>query len=115
MGFIEKLNTYGVDTEAALRRFMNNPALYEKMLIKFADTIDNYEVEKYLVDKDEKMAMANAHSLKGVTGNLSLQPLYKGYSDVVAEIRNGDLDKALEILKQILPVQEGIVSCIKNG
>jgi hypothetical protein len=25
------------------------------------------------------------------------------------------LDKALEILKQILPVQEGIVSCIKNG
>ncbi len=115
MSMLEELNTLGVDIEEALKRFMNNAALYEKMLKKLTSAVKGLEVMEYLQGGDYSKALENAHTLKGVTGNLSVTPLYKAYSDIVLMLRENNPDRAKEILADILPVQQKIISCIEDN
>lgn len=115
MSLFEELNNLGADTEGALQRFMNNTALYEKFLGKLTENVNNLKVMPYLDDGDYETALSNAHTLKGVTGNLSITPLYKAYSDIVAMLRANEPEKAKSILTDILPVQEQIICCIENN
>jgi hypothetical protein len=115
MSFVDELSDLGVDTEAALKRFMNNLGLYERMLKKFTVTAPGLEVLSYIDAGDIETAIANSHTLKGITGNLSLTPLYEAYTDIVALLRSGDVEKARSIQADILPVQEKIIQCIDAG
>lgn len=114
MDLITELNELGVNTAEALGRFMNNSALYVKMLGKFPVAVKEADVPAHFKAKDYETAVATAHTLKGVTGNLSLTPLYTAYTDIVALLRAGEPDKAEAILEEILPVQEKIISCIES-
>jgi type II secretory pathway predicted ATPase ExeA len=115
MSFVNELNDLGVDTDGALKRFMNNVGLYERMLKKFVVTAPGLEVLSYIEAGDIDKSIENSHTLKGITGNLSLTPLYEAYTDIVALLRSGDVEKAKSILVDILPVQEKIIQCIDAG
>ncbi len=114
MSLTEKLKEYGVNVAEALERFMGNEAIYEKTLKKFPAAAESHTVVEYIKSGDSKTAVANAHTLKGVTGNLSMTPLYTAYVDIVNLLRAGENDKALAELEKILPLQEKIIDCI-NG
>lgn len=114
MGKIDELKSLGVNVEEALDRFMGNGALYEKMLGKLTAAVRDVQVLPCFEAGDNEAALENAHALKGVTGNLSVTPLYKGYTDIVDELRAGNPDKARKILDDILPVQEKIIACIEK-
>lgn len=115
MDLINELSELGVNTNEALKRFMNNSSLYIKMLGKLSATINDLEVMKYIEAGDLDKAVENAHTLKGVTGNLSLTPLYDAYTDIVALLREGNSEKAKSILKDILPIQDKIICIIKSS
>jgi HPt (histidine-containing phosphotransfer) domain-containing protein len=114
MDYMDDLKSLGVDVEDALKRFMNHSQLYEKMLAKFVISVQDLEVKEFLEAADYEKALANAHTLKGVAGNLSLTPLYKGYSEIVADLRGDEPEKAKKMIAQILPIQEQILNCIKK-
>lgn len=114
MSLINELNALGVDTEDALKRFMNNAPLYERMLGKLPENIRKLEVLPFFEAQDYQKALENAHTLKGVTGNLSLTPLYRAYADIVSLLRTNQPEKARNVLEEILPVQAQIVSCIEK-
>lgn len=114
MSLTEKLKEYGVNVAEALERFMGNEAIYEKTLKKFPAAAESHTVVEYIKSGDSKTAVANAHTLKGVTGNLSMTPLYTAYVEIVNLLRAGENDKALAELEKILPLQEKIIDCI-NG
>lgn len=114
MSKIDELRTLGVDIDEALQRFMGNGALYEKMLNKLINAVKDVQVLPCFEAGDYEKALENAHTLKGVTGNLSVTPLYKGYTEIVDKLRAGDPEKAREILDGILPVQEQILACIEK-
>lgn len=115
MDIITELDKMGVNTNEALARFMNNSALYVKMLGKFPKAVSDANVSAHFNAKDYESAVSAAHTLKGVTGNLSLTPLYKAYTDIVALLRAGEPDKAEAILNDILPEQEKIIACIESN
>lgn len=115
MDLINELETLGVNTKEALARFMNNSGLYVRMLGKFPAAVKEADVPAHFEAKDYVTAVATAHTLKGVTGNLSLTPLYKAYTDIVALLRADEPEKAEAILKEILPVQEKIIACIEKN
>ena len=54
------------------------------------------------------------HTIKGTAGNLSITPLYKGYSEALELLRAGQPKEAKERLEKVLAVQEEIVLCIKK-
>ena len=105
MDLIAELEGLGVNTSEALSRFMNNKALYAR----------EADVSSHFKAKDYDTAVASAHTLKGVTGNLSLTPLYAAYTDIVALLRGGQPEKAEAILEEILPTEEKIIACIEKN
>lgn len=114
MDLISELDALGVNTNEAIARLNNNSAFYIKMLGKFTGELENHEVMSYIESGDLQTAVSNAHTLKGLTGNLSLTPLYSAYTDIVAMLRANDPAKAKQILTDILPVQSDIVACIEK-
>lgn len=113
MSLLTELEALGVDIQDGLRRFVNNAALYEKMLKKFPAAAEGLPVQPHFDAGDLEAALANAHTLKGMTGNLSLTPLYVAYTDIVALLRANDPEKAKTLLTDIIPVQQKIIDCIK--
>lgn len=114
MSMLSELKELGVNADEGIARFMNNAPLYERMVKKFVPTAETVHVMEFLESGDLETAKANAHNLKGVTGNLSLTPLYEGYSEIMTLLRAEENDQAKQKLAELLPVQGAIVSCIQK-
>ena len=114
MSLLTELQVFNVDVQDGLKRFVNNAALYEKMLKKFPAAAEDLPVLEHFESENLEMALANAHTLKGMTGNLSLTPLYTAYTEIVALLRENAPLKAKELLKTIVPIQQEIIDCIKK-
>ncbi len=114
MDMLEELKTMGVDVEEAVERFVGNAALYEKMLRTFPKMIRNSEVDPDFDGNDYADIIEKTHAIKGTSGNLSLTPIYKAYTDVVDLLRGGKPEEARQVLKDVLPVQEKILECIER-
>ena len=114
MSLLTDLQAFDVDIQDGLKRFVNNAALFERMLKKFPAASADLPVLPHFESGDLNAALANAHTLKGMTGNLSLTPLFNAYTDIVALLRESKPDQAKALLVSILPTQEKIVACIKN-
>lgn len=111
---IDELKALGVNADEGIARFMNNAPLYEKMVKRFVSSDETIKVMEFLEAGDLETAKANAHNLKGVTGNLSLTPLYLGYSEIMTLLRNDDTEQAKQRLAEVLVVQAQIVACIQK-
>lgn len=114
MSLLTELQAFDVDVQDGLKRFVNNAALYEKMLKKFPAAAEDLPVLTHFESGNLETALANAHTLKGMTGNLSLSPLYKAYTDIVALLRADNPEEAKKLLISIIPAQEELVACIKK-
>lgn len=112
MAMIEELQALGADTADALARFMGNRALYEKMLKKLPKVVDDTPVLEHAQSGDYENATSNAHSLKGVTGNLSLTPLYTNYTKIVDLYRGGESEQATKLLEETIPIQQKFLDVI---
>ena len=114
MSLLTELEGLGADVQDGMNRFMNNVALYEKMLKKFPAAAGKLPVQSCFAAGDLETALANAHTLKGMTGNLSLTPLYEAYTEIVALLRADQPDQARALTEKILPLQEQIIACIAS-
>jgi len=113
MDLLTELQSLGVDVQDGLKRFAGSAALLEKMLKKFPAASADLPVLVHFESGDLDKALANAHTLKGMTGNLSLTPLFTAYTEIVTLLRASQPEKAKALLLDILPVQEKITACIQ--
>ncbi len=114
MSMIEELKTYQINTDEALERFMGNAVLYEHMLKKLPESVKSSNVRDNIKSGNYDAAFEAAHTLKGITGNLSLTPLYNAYTEISQLLRENNPRKALDILEGILPTQTSIIECINK-
>ena len=114
MNLLEELGHMGVDVEQGLDRLMGNTALYEKMLVMLLDMLKNSMVTPEFDSDNYGEVIEKAHAIKGATGNLSITPLYKAYSEVVRLLRENNPEQAKDILREIQPVQTEIMNCIEK-
>lgn len=115
MGMLDELREFGVDVDEGLQRFINNSALYEKMLHTFPSMVHSSRVSVDFDANDYDEVIEKTHALKGVTGNLSLTPLFEAYTKIVDLLRAGKPEDAREELKKVLPIQEDIINCIEKN
>jgi HPt (histidine-containing phosphotransfer) domain-containing protein len=94
-----------INFEEGVKRMMNNPAFYIKMLKKFKDDKSLSEVEEAIATKDMEKAKIAAHTFKGLVGNLSLTELYvqsqKLEAQIKAEMPDPNHLEMFEIVKKI--------------
>lgn len=114
MGMIDELIPYGIDVNDAMERFAGSMALYEKMLKKIPENAKKLEVLSYAQAGDLNTALANAHTMKGLTGNLSIVPLFKAYDQAVVMFRANQPNEACAQIQSILPLQQDIVAVVEK-
>lgn len=90
---LERLADQGVDLETTLHRFLDNKDMYAKFLKKFLDDTNYEQMQLDCAAKDYAKLLESSHALKGLTGNLGLDPMYKKLSDMVADIRANDYSR----------------------
>ena len=88
--YAEALKRNGIDYDGAMERFGGNAELYERLALKFLDDTHFAALEQALAGGDVDTAVREAHTLKGVAGNLSFAALYEAASKVNAALREGD-------------------------
>lgn len=111
---LEELKGLGVNVDEALKRLGGNEAFYKKMLGRIQSMLEETTVNPEFDANDYQEVIENAHAIKGATGNLSLTPLYKAYTDIVDLLRQGSPEEARKILVDILPVQAQIIEVINK-
>ena len=87
MSVIDNLKSLGADVQDGLGRCMGNEAFYLRMVGMVLADKNFDELEAAARDGDLERAFHAAHALKGVTGNVSLTPIYKEVSEVTENLR----------------------------
>lgn len=101
----EDLIEFGVDLDRTLERFLYKEDLYIKFLKKFLNDSNFDGIKNSLQQKDYQQAFNFAHTLKGVTANLGLEPIYHICDELVEELRkntppnNAFIEKELNTLE----------------
>ena len=78
---------YGADYDDTMRRFMGNEAMYLRVLGMLPRDGSAERLGGALDAGDLDGAFEAAHTLKGVSGNLGLAPLYKAVCALVEPLR----------------------------
>ena len=95
---IEALREYGADVDTGLGRCMKNEALYLRLVGLIPAEANFKKLQEELEAKDLQKAFEAAHALKGVTGNLSLTPLYDPIVQITERLRaKEDADYSAEL------------------
>ncbi len=115
MKYLDELEALGVDIKEGLDRVMNDESLYETMLGMFVDTVKSSSIQQEDFQSDNcEGLITQIHTLKGITGNLSISPLFEGYKKALEFLRSGKPKEAEEVFEKILPVQLKIIDCIER-
>lgn len=88
----KQLEENGADVDTTLKRFMGNETIYLKFIKKFLDDKNFQAIKNGLEQNNYEAAFAGAHSLKGVAGNLGLNPVYEAASEMSELLRNAQND-----------------------
>ena len=93
---IEKLRIWGCDIEDAMKRVLGDDGFYRTCLEIFTGDESFEKLDASMDNQYYKEAFEAAHTLKGVSGNLGLTPLYEALCLLVEALRAGrfsDADK----------------------
>lgn len=111
----EKLAAGGIDYDGGVARMMGNTELYEKFLKMFLQDNSFAALEKAMDEENYAQAFLEAHTLKGVTGNLSMQKLYEYLVDFVNMLRNGsDIPGAVQHFPELKQIYKDTVAAIQE-
>ena len=89
-----------IDEEDGKKRVMNNAKLYAKLLGKFRDDAKLEPVFAALDAGNYEEAQGLAHTIKGITANLSIKDLNEKIVELEAQIKAKSVDpKMIEAVK----------------
>ena len=109
-----ELEKCGVDTKATLARFGGSAKLYERFLGKFLNDPSFSQTIEALGKGDFAAVLTAAHTLKGVSGNLGLTPVYEISAKMVDSIRAGDNAGAAELQGRLTEAYNSICAVLRT-
>lgn len=116
MALLEELKALGADVDEGLDRVMGDASLYEMMLGMFVTSVNDNPIAPEDFDAgDLDTVIKRVHTLKGITGNLAITPLFTGYTEILGLLRGGDAPAAKGRFQAILPAQGQFLDCIQRG
>lgn len=86
----EELNKAGIDYSAGLKRFMDDPELYEMVLAAFLRADTSRRARAAYDAHDHETLLSVVHEVKGSGGNAGLDRLYTEASALVVLLRSRD-------------------------
>lgn len=90
----------GINYEAGLARFVGNTEIYARFLKEFLSDSTFAELETAMDQQELPSAFQAAHTLKGLTGNLSFDALYQDLVALTDALRG---DGNIPLAKSLFP------------
>ena len=90
--------SWGFDKDGALERFLGDEELYVSCLNSFVKDLEISDLEEAISKKEYKKVFEISHSIKGVSGNLGLNPIFSSSSDIVELVRKPPYPENLDFL-----------------
>lgn len=85
--FFAQLDRFGLHTQEALNRFMGNEALFLSFVSQLPEKLSFAQIRQGLEEENEDTFYMNVHNLKGMAGNLSIEPLFDCAQAILVEFR----------------------------
>ena len=115
MDLLNELESLGVNVKEGMERVMDDKDLYTMMLDMFVTAIETTPIQPEDFDGGTlDDLIGKIHTLKGTTGNLSIQPLFTRYTQSLTLLREGKPAEAKAAYLELLPIQEQILECIRR-
>ena len=115
MDFFDELRSLDVNVDEGLERVMDDKDLYTMMLDMFVTAIETTPIQPEDFDGGTlDDLIGKIHTLKGTTGNLSIQPLFTRYTQSLTMLREGKPAEAKAVYLELLPFQDKILECIRR-
>ena len=108
-----------LDMNDALNRVRGNKKLYYRMMKMFKASTEFAALEEAMANKDYEHAERFAHSIKGITGNLSLHQLFETSSKLMTELKQNTYDEQTysdyqEALKLTLMYTDNVLNTLEK-
>ena len=81
-----------VNFEEGVKRVVNNAKLYVKLLLKFKTDTNINQLADFIAAGDMENAQVHAHTIKGVSANLSLTELFNQVLELETQIKARNVD-----------------------
>lgn len=111
----ELLLSAGIDYDGGVRRFMGNAPLYEKMLDKFLLDESFAAAQENFAGGDWASCLQSVHTLKGLSGNLSINGLFRVSSQIVAALRSDDLEGVRALFPSLTEEYNAVAEAVKGA
>lgn len=112
--YAETLMESGINYSEAIERFGGNGDLYQRLARKFLGDQHFPTLEKALEEGDIDLAFREAHSLKGVAGNLSFSKLYDEACRMSDALRNHDLATARSLIVSMRATYQAVTDALSK-
>lgn len=96
--FRKQMEENGADVDTTLKRFLGKEELYLKFIKKFQDDKNMESLQEHFANGEYKGVFESVHSLKGVAGNLGLNPVYD-ISAQICDLLRGKQDAEVDVAK----------------
>lgn len=106
----------GIYYVEGVERFSGYAAMYEKYLKLFPTDPTFAALKQAMADENYDLAFRNAHTLKGLAGNISLHTLAALDSELVEALRaEKDIPQAKRLLPQVEQAYHTTVQAIRDA
>ena len=115
--FMALLEDSGVNLSQALGRFMGNEALFLSFIGKLPEKLQFDPILQALNQEDEEEFYMRVHSLKGMAGNLSIEPIYDCAQAILVEFRASKFQnkkKLLSLIEEAIRESESLSDLIQQ-
>lgn len=109
-----RLQDYGIDYAEALDRFGGNEGLFVRLATKYLDDPHFNALEAAMAAGDAAAGEREAHSLKGVAGNLSFTKLYDAAVRITDALRSGDIETAQSLMPELRQAHARVTEALGN-
>lgn len=110
--FMKAMKQYGADVDGAMERFLADEVLYKDCLKMFARDEGFETLGTAITEKNYKDAFDAAHTLKGVSANLGLLPLYGKLCAMVEPLRACDYTNMDLLYQEIMQARANFVAVL---
>ena len=97
----DALDDIGAETEDALDRFMDDEEMYLKYVLDFPEEPTMDKLVDAVANQDYEQAEKSVHALKGIVINLGFTPLADASMDMLEELRDENIDSALDAYEDV--------------
>lgn len=104
----ETLAGYGIDYQDAMQRMLNNGALFKQLAMHYQSDANYEALVQDMSAGDLEAAYGHAHTLKGVSGNLSFATLHQLATKICDALSSGDVEGAQSLMEPLAQAHERV-------